>query len=39
MKVVGRNGGFILGPGSAIDYAKPENIKAMVESAKKFGWY
>ena len=26
-------------PGSAIDYAKPENIKAMVDSAKKYGWY
>jgi len=39
IKVVGKNGGFILGPGSAIDYAKPENIKAMVDSAKKYGWY
>ena len=39
IEVVGKNGGFILGPGSAIDYAKPENIKAMVESAKKYGWY
>ncbi|MFC2010379.1 uroporphyrinogen decarboxylase family protein [Chloroflexota bacterium] len=36
---VGKNGGFILGPGSAIDYAKPENIKAMVESVEKYGWY
>ncbi len=39
IKVVGKNGGFILGPGSAIDYAKPENIKAMVDSVKKYGWY
>jgi hypothetical protein len=39
IKIVGKNGGFILGPGSAIDYAKPENIKAMVDSAKKYGWY
>ncbi len=39
IKTVGKNGGFILGPGSAIDYAKPENIKAMVDSAKKYGWY
>ena len=39
IKVVGKNGGFILGPGSAIDYAKPANIKAMVDSVKKYGWY
>ena len=39
IKTVGKNGGFILGPGSAIDYAKPQNIKAMVDSAKKYGWY
>lgn len=39
IKTVGKNGGFILGPGSAIDYARPENIKAMVDSAKKYGWY
>ena len=39
IKTVGKNGGFILGPGSAIDYAKPENIKSMVDSAKKYGWY
>ena len=39
IKTVGKNGGFILGPGSAIDYAKPENIKAMVDTAKKYGRY
>jgi len=37
IKVVGKNGGFILGPGSAMDYAKPENVKAMVETVKKYG--
>ena len=37
IKVIGKNGGFILGPGSAIDYARPENIKAMVDSVKKYG--
>ncbi len=37
--VVGKNGGFILGPSSAMDYAKPENIKAMADSVKKYGWY
>ena len=39
IRTVGKNGGFILGPGSAIDYAKPENIKAMVDTAKKYGRY
>ncbi len=39
IKTIGKDGGFILGPGSAIDYAKPENIKAMIDSAKKYGWY
>ncbi len=39
IKKVGKNGGFILGPGSAIDYARPENLKAMVDSVKKYGWY
>ncbi|MEE8414538.1 MAG: uroporphyrinogen decarboxylase family protein [Dehalococcoidales bacterium] len=39
IKVVGKNGGFILGPGSAMDYAKPENVRAMVETVKKYGWY
>jgi uroporphyrinogen-III decarboxylase len=39
IKTVGKDGGFVLGPGSAIDYAKPENIKAMVDSVKKYGWY
>jgi hypothetical protein len=37
IKTVGKHGGFILGPGSAIDYAKPANIKAMVDSVKKYG--
>ena len=36
IKVVGKGGGFILGAGSAIDYAKPENIRAMVDSVKKY---
>ncbi len=39
IKKAGKNGGFILSPGSAIDYVKPENIKAMVDTAKKYGWY
>jgi hypothetical protein len=39
IEVVGKDGGFILGPGSAIDYARPENIKAMIGAAKKYGKY
>jgi hypothetical protein len=39
INVVGKGGGFILSAGSAIDYARPENIKAMVDSVKKYGWY
>lgn len=37
--VVGKGGGFILSPGSSIDDAKPENIKAMIDCAKKYGVY
>jgi uroporphyrinogen-III decarboxylase len=33
----GKGGGFILTSGSSIDEAKPKNIKAMVDSAKKYG--
>ncbi|MFC1921442.1 uroporphyrinogen decarboxylase family protein [Chloroflexota bacterium] len=39
IEVVGKNGGLILGPGSASDYARPENVRAMIESAKKYGKY
>ena len=39
IKDVGKGGGFILGAGSAIDCAKPANVKAMVDSVKKYGWY
>ena len=36
IKVCGKGGGFILSSGSSIDEAKPANIKAMIDSAKKF---
>ena len=36
IKVCGKGGGFILSPGSSIDEAKPENIKAMIDSTKKY---
>ena len=39
IEVCGKRGGFILSAGSAEDDAKPENIKAMVDSVKKYGWY
>ena len=39
IEIVGKDGGFILSAGSAIDFARPENIKAMVDSAKKYGRY
>ena len=36
IKVVGKGGGFIMGCGSSIDCAKPANVKAMVDAAKKY---
>jgi uroporphyrinogen-III decarboxylase len=37
IQTCGKGGGFILTTGSVIDHAKPENVKAMVDSAKKYG--
>jgi hypothetical protein len=34
--VCGKGGGLILTNGSSIDEARPENVKAMIESAKKY---
>ncbi|UCC16740.1 MAG: hypothetical protein JSU58_10310 [Dehalococcoidales bacterium] len=39
IEVCGKGGGFILGPTSSIDGAKPANIKAMIDSAEKYGRY
>jgi hypothetical protein len=36
IRVCGKGGGFILSPGSSIDLARPANLKAMIESAKKY---
>jgi len=36
---VGKNGGLIVGPGSAMDYARPENVKSMIDTVKKYGRY
>ncbi len=40
IKVCGKNGGFILR--CSTDYsqeAKPENVKAMIDTVNKYGWY
>ena len=37
--VAGRGGGFILSNGSFFDYAKPENLRAMVDFTKEYGVY
>ncbi|MFC1900020.1 uroporphyrinogen decarboxylase family protein [Chloroflexota bacterium] len=39
IEVCGKGGGFILGPTSSIEGAKPENLKAMIDSAEKYGRY
>lgn len=39
IKEVGKGGGLVVGPGSAMDYAKPENVHAMIETVKKYGQY
>ncbi|MFC2010119.1 uroporphyrinogen decarboxylase family protein [Chloroflexota bacterium] len=36
IEVCGKGGGLILTNGSSIDEAKPENLKAMINSAKKY---
>ena len=36
IKVAGKGGGFIMSNASSIDDAKPENVKAMCDSVKKF---
>jgi uroporphyrinogen-III decarboxylase len=38
IKICGKGGGFIMTASSAsIEGSKPENVKAMVESVKKYG--
>lgn len=39
IKVCGKGGGFILGCHGGIDEARPANVKAMIDSAKKYGRY
>lgn len=35
----GKSGGFILATGAGIERGRPENLRAMIESAKKYGMY
>ena len=37
--VVGKGGGYILGPRSSTDEVKPENLKAMIDFTKEYGRY
>jgi uroporphyrinogen-III decarboxylase len=37
--VVGKGGGFIMAPSTALDDAKPENVKAMFDATKEYGAY
>jgi hypothetical protein len=36
IEIVGKDGGFILMHGSSLDEAKPQNVKAMIDSVNKF---
>lgn len=37
--VVGKGGGYILGPRSSTDEVKPENLKTMIDFTKEYGRY
>jgi uroporphyrinogen-III decarboxylase len=37
--VVGKDGGFVMGPGSVVDEVKPENLKAMIDFTREYGKY
>lgn len=39
LEVCGKKGGFILAPGGPTDEAKPDNVRAMVNSVRKYGTY
>jgi hypothetical protein len=36
---MGRDGGYIMSSGGAMDNAKADNIKAMIEFTKEYGVY
>ncbi len=35
---VARDGGFVLSPGAVVDHCKPENMRAMLDSCRKYGY-
>jgi uroporphyrinogen-III decarboxylase len=37
--VVGKGGGFIMAPSTALDDARPENVRAMIDFTKAYGVY
>ena len=37
--VVGKDGGYIMAPASALDEVKPENLKTMIDFTKEYGRY
>jgi uroporphyrinogen-III decarboxylase len=37
--VVGKDGGYIMSPASALDEVNPENLKAMIDFTKEYGRY
>jgi uroporphyrinogen-III decarboxylase len=37
--VVGKGGGFIMGPNTMMDYAKPELVKVWVDFTREYGIY
>jgi uroporphyrinogen-III decarboxylase len=39
IQVAGREGGFILSPGAAIDEGKADNIRAVMNAARRYGQY
>ncbi|MBI4340245.1 MAG: hypothetical protein HY680_09900 [Chloroflexi bacterium] len=39
IKTCAKGGGSILTHGSSWDEARPQNVRAMIDSAKKYGWY
>jgi uroporphyrinogen-III decarboxylase len=37
--VAGKDGGYIMGPASALDEVRPENLKTMIDFTKEYGRY
>jgi hypothetical protein len=39
IETVGQDGSFFLAPGAGIDNARPENLHAYINTARKYGTY